>query len=148
MGFRKLQHDHEECLRIACEVLRAPVYAVDLSWKMELLLKKQARFESRRGAGTEQAIVTLTDEFRGHALIVGIEAYRIDAPAGPIRVAKINAPRSDNAPTALYDFWAVPQRDYRRFYRYLRTELRREYVCQPPVMRDDDRQTPFANRDL
>ena len=143
--------DHQECLRLAAEALGEPVRAILFDWKMEQLLRKHLRQEQRLGVGTAHAMVRFQSERKGHAVDIGVEVFRVDgcddgrAGRKPIRIAKVDAPYAQSNYWRLYSFWAVPRGDYRRLYRLLRSELRRDHTNVTPVMHEQDRRTLWDN---
>ncbi len=148
MTLRQHQFDHQECLRSAAEALGEPVRAIDLDWTMEQLLRQHARVVGRAGLAGAAPVVRFEGGRAGREVAVGMELYALTAgtaAGAPLRVAKIIAPYDTYDTDEVYRFWAVPAADYRRLYRFLRTQLRRAQRSVAPVMHDEDRRRLWEN---
>ncbi len=135
-----LQHqtDFQECLRLASELLGGPARALDLEWKLEQMLRKQLRRIARRGIGSDAGIVRFKEERRGHEVAIGLELVSVSDAGRAIRLVKVSAPHGSDDSTECYEFWAVLGDDYRRLYRFLRMQLRREQGGVRPILREPD----------
>jgi hypothetical protein len=145
MTLKQHQLDQQQCLRVASELLEAPAIPIDLDWTMEQILRRYARFETRRGIDLKPAIVRFCASRPGHELAVGIERFRLEIARERICVVRVVAPHSDNANEKIYEFWAVAPDHYRTLYRFLRRAARLEQRYAPPVMRESDRARLWDN---
>jgi cell division protease FtsH len=139
MSLLEHQNDHRECLRMASELLGAPAVAVDLSWSMELRLRRHLQLEARRGIGSESALLNISDDRAGHRLAIGVERFRIRMPGNPIRVVHVVAPRSFRRMDSVYEFWAVAKGQLRQFYGFLRRAAKVAQKNVAPIMSESDR---------
>lgn len=142
MFLAEYQAELEYCLAQAAGLLGGPAQPVWLEWELEESLEKLLKLEARRGLGREPAVLRLERTKRGHALGAGMERYRWDTEEGTVRIVKVVVPCGD---CALVDFWAVRSSDYRRFYRFLRREIRGRHEQGPPVMPEAERQRLWEN---
>jgi len=140
VSLSKYQIELDDCLAQAAELLGRPAQPVWLEWELEKSLLEMAVLEARRGLGRQPAVFALDRSKRGHELYVGIERYRWQTEEGPIRIARVVLPCG----TDVEDFWAVPQAEYRRFYRRLRRHVR-DQQAPAPVMPDADRKRLWDN---
>jgi hypothetical protein len=138
MHLRQLQHDQQHCLRVAAEALGEAVRAVALDEDVLQPLLARLRRESRAGLDGGPAVVRFVDERRGHRLELGVDVFRLCIEGDTIRLAHIIAPRDWDAAESCYDFWAVPRRHYRRFYRFARQLLRQRQRQAPPLLRPQE----------
>ncbi len=136
MSLTEYQADHAICLRAAEDLLGEPARAVDLSLSLQLLLRPQLRFEARGGVLGGEAIVSLDTEQDGRCLTLGLERYRIEGDL-PLRIVHVRFPYDDYDAAAYYQFWAVPQTQFRRFYRVVKRLQRQAQVVEPPLLAAD-----------
>jgi hypothetical protein len=135
MHLRQFQSDQQHCLRLAAEALGEPVRAVALDFGVEEPLLKRLRRVARLGLDGGPAVVRFVDERHGHALEFGIELYAAQIDGVDVRLAYVIGPRHWHANASSYEFWAVPRRHYRRFYRFVRRILRARQCQAAPLLR-------------
>jgi hypothetical protein len=145
MSLSQHQIDHRECLRIASELLGAPVVALELSFELEQVLHRHARLEQRCGAAGERPIMRFLDGQQGHELAVGAERYRLQIEGRTLRIAHVAAPHRHHFCSTLYEFWATSASDYLPLYRFLRRTLRRQQRHAAPVMAAEDQRRLWDN---
>ena len=133
MSLSEYQADHAICQRAAADMLGEPARAVDLSASLQLLLRPHLRFEARGGVLGGEAILSLDTEQGGRNLTLGLERYRIDVDP-PVRIVQVRFPYDDFDAAGYYQFWAVPQSQFRRFYRVLKQFQRQAQVVDPPLL--------------
>jgi hypothetical protein len=133
MSLSEYQADHAICQRAAADMLGEPARAVDLSASLQLLLRPHLRFEARGGVLGGEAILSLDSEQGGRNLTLGLERYRIDVDP-PVRIVQVRFPYDDFDAAGYYQFWAVPQSQFRRFYRVLKQFQRQAQVVDPPLL--------------
>lgn len=144
MSLRDYQADHTICLKAAADLLGEPARAVDLSAALQQLLRPHLRFEARGGVLGGEAILSLDTEQRGRSLALGLERYRIDV-SPPVRIVHVRLPYEDFDAAAFYQFWAVPQSQFRRFYRALRQFQRQAQDAEPPLLPPGDLERLWKN---
>ncbi|MEX2139525.1 MAG: AAA family ATPase [Pirellulales bacterium] len=145
MHLRQLQHDQQHCLRVAAEALGEPVRALVLDEDVEQPLLTRLRRESRVGLDGGPVVVRFVDERRGHRLELGVDLFRLRVEGDTIRLAHVMAPRNWDATESCYEFWAVPRRHYRRFYRFARQLLRQRQRQAPPLLRAQELARLWSN---
>jgi hypothetical protein len=126
------------------------VRAFDLDWTMEQLLRQHARVVGRSGLGGLAPVVRFEGGRSGREVAVGMELFALKtnslgAAQRPLKLAKIIAPYDGYDTDEVYRFWAVPVADYRRLYRFLRSQLRAAQRSVAPVMHEDDRRRLWDN---
>lgn len=133
MSLHGYQTDHAICLRAAADLLGESARAVELSASIQSLLRPQLRLETRGGVLGGEAILSLDTEQGGRSLTLGLERYRIDVEP-PVRIVQVRYPYDDFDAAAYYQFWAVPQSQFRRFYRVVRQLQRQAQSAPPPLL--------------
>jgi len=131
MFFTRYQAELEYCLGQAAELLGGPAHPLHLEWDLEKSLEKALVLEARRGLGREPAVLWLDRSKRGHQLYIGLARFRWPTPEGPVRLVRVVLP-SEGCP--LEGFWAVAEKDYRRFYRCVRRHIRSGEGEPPPIL--------------
>jgi len=140
MKLANVQHDHKVCLKMASELLGAPVRAVSLNWQVEQLLRAHLRLEARLGLDFGHPFLAFTSGPKGQVLENGLEQYRLEIDGVTIGLVKVVAPFPNTCVAKWYQFWAVPVEHYRRLYRFLRRLERNSIDVIAPIMRAGDRQ--------
>lgn len=139
MKLASLQHDHDECLRKAADLLGTPVRAVSFEWPVEQLLRPHLRLEARLGLDLKHPFLSFTSGPKGQNLEFGLEHYRLEIAGKSIELVKILAPCPHRSAWKWYQFWAVPVEHHRRLYRFLRRLERSSMDVVAPIMREGDR---------
>ena len=145
MHLRQLQHDQQHCLRVAAEALGEPVRALALDDDVEEPLLRRLRREARIGLDGGPAVLRFIDERRGHRLELGVELFGVRIDGVEVRLARVIAPRDWDATESCYQFWSVPRRHYRRFYRFARQLLRQGQRQAPPLLRAQEIERLWSN---
>ena len=145
MHLKQLQSDQQFCLRAAAEALGEPACPLVLDVCIENALVKRLQRVSRLGLDCGPPVVRLVDERRGHSLEVGIQLYRCTIDGTEVQLAMVKAPRHWDATEACYEFWAVPRRHMRRFYRLIRQLLRQRQRQSPPLLREGELERLWRN---
>jgi hypothetical protein len=147
MALKLRQAEFEYLVHRAATLLGGEGRGVVLDHAMKQALLKVARFESRQGLAGGLPLQQFHGDAGGHFTLIGLERYRarIDGHEFPV-VSVINGfNRYESDP--LEDLWVVPPEHYRRVYRYLRRQVRKEAIGRDvaPLMRDEDRRRLFDN---
>ena len=145
MFLTRYQAELEYCLGQAAELLGGAARPVRLAWELHKVLWNSLIFETRRGLGREPPVLRLDDGRRAHSVEVGLTRFRWDTLEGPLRVVHVVLPDPPGAGASVEDFWAVAERDFRRFYRSLRRQAREGRCEPPPVMAEADRERLWNN---
>jgi len=139
------QRNHAFFLEKAAEFLQTDVRAVTLEWNIEQLLRRHLRLESRCDLESEHALLCFTSGPKGQQLESGLERYRLAIDSLSIPLVKVVVASDMEAPTPLYQFWAVPVEHHRRLYRFIRRLDRESTDTAAPVMGEPIRQRLWEN---
>jgi cell division protease FtsH len=142
MSLRNYSTDIQTLLDQTSQLLGGDVRPIQMEWTIESSLSRHLVRRSDRGIGFERPIVCLRDQRRGHEVVVGVQTYGLQTSDGELPIAEITPPRRLRLPA----FWVVRERDYRRFYRFIRERLKDSRAeCVEPIMADADRQRLWDN---
>lgn len=142
MKLRDFTNDFQAMLDHASTLLDGEVRPIQVEWTIQDAVERHLVRRGTSGLGTSTPLICLADGRRGHAVTIGMQLYSLPMADGDLPIVQVVPPYRSRLPR----FWAVLKQDYRRFYRFVREQLKAlRSDSVEPIMDPTDRQRLWDN---